>query len=241
MNSQQFLSARRDRKLAVLEGFHALKHAFRFSAEVVDSISPDKTKLMTMVSKLAADEADNFETLVREVTEKEYKAASPNPPRAGVITVAKRKEYSEKVVFETNKTVVWLDNPKNHENVGAIIRLGGGLGAGAIVVNGSIDIWNPGVIRGSAGLHYALPVIKTDKQPGEFKKLVYVFDDSGETLEETSLEAASIIVFGSERHGVSEQIKHNADAIMGIPMKPGVSSLNLATSVAIGLYALRTK
>ena len=38
---QRFRAARRDRGLAVLEGFHALKHALRFGAEIVEAVAAD--------------------------------------------------------------------------------------------------------------------------------------------------------------------------------------------------------
>ena len=48
----------------------------------------------------------------------------------------------------------------------------------------------------------------------------------------------AILAFGSERHGLSEQLKQDADALVRIPMRAGVSSLNLATAVAATLYGL---
>ncbi len=237
MNSQQFLSARKNPELAVLEGFHTLKHAIRFGADIVDSVTPDKAKLLELVNELAPKQAQRVELTVREVTEAEYRAAAPVPPRTGVLTIAKRKEYSQETVAKTRNIVVWLDNPKDHENIGAVIRLGAGLGAGAIVATGDIDLWNPGVLRGAAGLHFALPVIKTEKSPAEFNKPIYVFDCSGEALKKVTTAVSSIIVFGSERAGASEQIMAQAEKVIGIPLEKGVSSLNLATSVAIGLYS----
>ncbi len=42
---EQFAAARRDRELAVLEGFHALKHALRFGAEIVRVATADPAGL----------------------------------------------------------------------------------------------------------------------------------------------------------------------------------------------------
>jgi len=235
MNPQQYIAARRDQNQVVLEGVHALKHAIRFEAEIIDAITPDKLKLLELCNRLAPKERNKVEKLVREVPESDYLASSSVAIRSGVIAIAKRKTYSEDVIADTTKPVVWLDNPKDHENVGAIIRLSAGLGAGAVVVTGTMDVWNPGVLRGAAGLNFALPVVKTEELPTAFNKSVYVFDDSGKTFRDLSIPKSSIIVFGSERFGVGEQIKAEAAAVVGIPMKEGVSSFNLATSVAIGL------
>jgi RNA methyltransferase, TrmH family len=45
-----------------------------------------------------------------------------------------------------------------------------------------------------------------------------------------------VLVFGSERAGISEALSRRADLRLAIPMQPGVSSLNLATAVAVMLY-----
>ncbi len=223
----------------VLEGLHVLKHAIRFKAEIIEAITPDKSKLLKLCDRLAPKERTAIEELVREVSESEYLASSPIAIRSGVLAIAKRKAYSEDIITDTTKPIVWLDNPKDHENVGAIIRLSAGLGAGAVVASGTIDVWNPGVLRGAAGLNFALPVIKTEELPTAFNKSVYVFDDSGASFTDATLGVTSIFVFGSERAGVVEKIKLQADVVAGIPMEPGVSSLNLATSVAVILGHLR--
>jgi RNA methyltransferase, TrmH family len=49
--------------------------------------------------------------------------------------------------------------------------------------------------------------------------------------------ADAVLLFGTERSGLSEDLRARADATVGIPMRPGVSSLNLATAVAVLLYA----
>ena len=48
-----------------------------------------------------------------------------------------------------------------------------------------------------------------------------------------------MLAFGTERHGLSAELLERADARLGIPMCPGVSSLNLATSVAALLFSQR--
>ena len=49
----------------------------------------------------------------------------------------------------------------------------------------------------------------------------------------------AILAFGTERHGLSDAILCRADLRLGIPMREGVSSLNLATAVAAVLYSGR--
>jgi TrmH family RNA methyltransferase len=48
-----------------------------------------------------------------------------------------------------------------------------------------------------------------------------------------------VLAFGTERHGLSGELLDRADGRVAIPMREGVSSLNLATSVAVVLFAQR--
>ena len=51
----RFGRARRDRALAVLEGFHPLKHALRFGAELELLVTPDPDALLALADRLAPD------------------------------------------------------------------------------------------------------------------------------------------------------------------------------------------
>jgi TrmH family RNA methyltransferase len=53
------------------------------------------------------------------------------------------------------------------------------------------------------------------------------------------MSSRAVLAFGNERHGIGEGFVAHADRRVSIPMRPGVSSLNLATSVAAVLFAWR--
>ncbi|MGB8649871.1 MAG: TrmH family RNA methyltransferase, partial [Mycobacteriales bacterium] len=100
-----------------------------------------------------------------------------------------------------------------------------------------LDPWHPAVVRGAAGLHFALPVLACalDEVTGP----VLALDADGDRLGEVPDDAA--LVVGSERAGVSAAVRARADAVVSLPMRPGVSSLNLATAVSAALYAWRLR
>lgn len=123
-------------------------------------------------------------------------------------------------------------------NIGAAIRVAAGAGAAAVVTTGPTDPWNPGALRGSAGLHYALPVVRTDAaDPGD--RVVVAIDPTGEELSPGRIPDHALLVFGSERSGLTAARLSGAQVRLRIPMEPGVSSLNLATAVAVALYSWR--
>lgn len=64
-------------------------------------------------------------------------------------------------------------------------------------------------------------------------------DPEGDELGDERLPERAVLAFGTERHGLSDALLERAERRVRIPMRPGVSSLNLATSVAALLYSSR--
>ena len=64
-------------------------------------------------------------------------------------------------------------------------------------------------------------------------------DPEGEPFAAAELPGRAVLAFGTERYGLSDELTGRADAKISIPMRAGVSSLNLATSVAAVLFAWR--
>ncbi|MDP9136538.1 MAG: TrmH family RNA methyltransferase, partial [Actinomycetota bacterium] len=100
------------------------------------------------------------------------------------------------------------------------------------------DPWDPVAIRGSGGLHFALPVGRIDALDRAGRPLLAI-DPEGEDIDPRALPPDAIYAFGSERHGLSRATVETADRHLRIPMRPGVSSLNLATSASAVLFAWR--
>jgi TrmH family RNA methyltransferase len=68
---------------------------------------------------------------------------------------------------------------------------------------------------------------------------VIALDPEGEPAARGDLPPGAILAFGSERGGLSSEVAALATQRLALPMRPGVSSLNLATAVAATLYGLR--
>ncbi len=86
-----------------------------------------------------------------------------------------------------------------------------------------------------------MPVARLEQlaQLSESGRPLLAIDPDGEALEPSALPARAVLAFGTERHGLSAELLASADARVSIPMRAGVSSLNLATSVAAVLFAWR--
>jgi TrmH family RNA methyltransferase len=197
-----------------IEGFHALKHALRFGAEVLEATG-DRDELGRLAAALAPDV--DFGVV-------EHVAGAP------VVAVARRPPAGDP--FAGDGPVVLLENPRHMGNLGACIRVAAAAGAAGVITTGTSDPWHPDAVRGAAGLQFALPVVRIDALPESGRTLVAVHPDGDDGVPP----ADAIFAFGSERHGLSETLLAHAGERLRIPMRPGVSSLNLATAVAAVLY-----
>ncbi len=218
-------AARADPALVVLEGVHALKHALRFGAEVLRIAAPDPDAVLALAARVAPD----LELEGRI----ERAALGRRAHHTGVAAVARRPPPPAAL---PPGRVVLLEDPRHLGNVGAAVRVAAAAGAAALLTTGAADPWDPAALRGAAGLHYALPVARVDAPPGD-RPLIALHPD-GEEL--AALPAAATLAFGTERDGLSAALLARADARVRIPMRPGVSSLNLATAVAVALYSERS-
>ncbi|PZT69057.1 rRNA methyltransferase [Streptomyces sp. SW4] len=223
----------------LLDGFHALKHALRFGAEVPMAVTTDRAAALALAEELAPDVRERLEGLLTEVPEQVYASCVPRPHPTGVAALAVRpaREAGLRQLARTPRTapVVVLDNPRNLGNAGAVIRLAAGFGVTGVVTTGTLDPWHPTVVRGGAGLHFATTVERLDVEDLPAGP-VYALDPEGEDIRRLKLPDDALLAFGSERSGLSRELRARADHLVALPMRPQVSSYNLATSVAMTLY-----
>ena len=238
--AEKFRSARTDPALAVLEGFHPLKHAIRFGAQIELVVGIDPEELAELGEKYAPDVAPFLNSETKLVSNDVFRQLAPVPPPTGVIGIARRPAASlTEMLGDQNPAppapVVLLENPRNMLNIGAAIRVAAAAGAAGLITTGNQDPWHPAALIASAGLHYALPVARAQSLPMSKRPLV-VIDPEGETLRPGSIPANAVLAFGAERKGVTQGLIASADRCVSIPMSDGISSLNLATAVAVVLY-----
>jgi TrmH family RNA methyltransferase len=235
---QRYRAARRDRDLAVLEGFHALKHALRFGADVREAVATEPEELEALAAELAPDLAGSLAARVTRVDAELLDRIVPQAPRTGVIAIARRPRVDPVAVLADPREapVVLLEDPRTMGNMGACVRVAAAADAAAVLSTGGNDPWHPDALRGAAGLHFALPVAAVDEIPAGDRPLIAI-DPEGDDLVAGEVPARAILAFGTERYGLSDELLTRADSRLSIPMREGVSSLNLATAVAAVLFS----
>jgi TrmH family RNA methyltransferase len=236
---EQFRIARYGKSdFVVVEGIHAFKHAYRFGARFEKVFSSAKKQVVNFTAKIATpQEAKVLNKLIEEVDENFLTQLSPYPIRTKLIALVKSPNKVELKNLDLKKPIVFLEEPHDTKNVGAVIRVSAAYGVSAVCINGEIQPWHAGCIKSASGLHFALPVLKIKSlKEISTNRTIIACDANGENMYNNSLPKQSVLIFGTERYGITQQSKNSADQIISIPMQEKVSSLNLATSVSAVLY-----
>jgi TrmH family RNA methyltransferase len=130
----------------------------------------------------------------------------------------------------------WVSDPGN---AGTLMRSAVAAGAGGVVFGrGSVDAYNPKVVRASAGACFAVPIVEdvpivaTLEWFGDWQRVGAVAG-GGVVPEAVDLTARSVLVLGNETHGLSPDAP--IDARVTIPMHAG-ESLNVAMAGTVLLF-----
>ena len=158
---RRFRAARRDPELTVLEGFHALKHALRFGAEVERRWRPTPRSSRGSPPTWRRTWRGASPRWSRPIDADELAGLVPQAPRTGVVAIARRKpaDLGAALADPREAPVVLLEQPRNMGNLGACVRVAAAADAAALLTIGENDPWHPDAVRGAAGLHYALPAV----------------------------------------------------------------------------------
>ncbi|GHJ40302.1 RNA methyltransferase [Streptomyces sp. TS71-3] len=223
----------------LLDGFHAVKHALRFGADLLVALTGDLPAALALADDLAPDVRPALAATLVELPVDALRSLVPRLHPTGVAALAVRPPQAAHLAALTRRPrpapVVVLDRPRNLGNVGAVIRLAAGSGATGVITTGTLDPWHPAVVRGGAGLHYATAVARMDADELPDGPLL-ALDAGGEDIRGIAIPDDALLAFGSERSGLSDRLRARADRLVSLPMRPQVSSYNLATSVAMALY-----
>lgn len=232
------IAARHAGDEVLLEGVHAVKHAVRFGAELTAVATVDPAAMDALFAELAPDVGAVVASRACTLEPADWDRAAPRGVPSPVLAVARRPVVDVDEVLATHGVVVVLEQPRHLGNLGAAIRVAAAADAAGVLVLGDADPYHPTAVRGAAGLQFALPVARAPRLPATGRPLT-ALDAGGEPLESGSLGTETLLIVGTERGGISPELLARAERRLAVPMRAGVSSLNLATAVAVALYVGR--
>lgn len=137
--------------------------------------------------------------------------------------------------------ILILDRVRTPGNLGTMLRTAAAAGADAVLLGpGTVDAYNPKVLRGSMGAHLRLPVqqmswpeIEAYTDPLK----VWVADARGQMpYTDVNWRQPSALIIGSEASGTGRRARGTADNTVYVPMHAATESLNAAMAAGIILF-----
>lgn len=179
------------------------------------------------------------------VSEEVFARMSDTQTPQGILTVLRRPEYAlEALLKEKNPLFLVLEDLQDPGNLGTILRTGEGAGVtGVILSEGTVDIFNPKVIRATMGSVYRVPFLcvpDPGQAIGELRRAgvrVYAAHLEGERYYDSfSFQGGTAFLIGNEGSGLRRETARLADAYVKIPMEGQVESLNAAVAASLLMY-----
>jgi 23S rRNA (guanosine2251-2'-O)-methyltransferase len=145
-----------------------------------------------------------------------------------------------------DSVIVILDQVTDPHNVGAIIRSCAAFGADGVVMQRKHAPELVGVLAKTAcgGIEhvpvaYETNLSRTIEQLQEAGYFVYGLDERGENvIGDLKPGGKAVIVLGAEGSGLRRLVAEHCDALVRLPTKPPIGSLNVSNAAAVALYAM---
>jgi 23S rRNA (guanosine2251-2'-O)-methyltransferase len=186
---------------------------------------------------------------IREVPREELDRLSPDHHGA-LARVRPARELSERDLatwpFGEDELVVVLDGVTDPQNLGAAARSAEAAGAAMLVTRTRrAAAVTPAAVRASAGALLHLPHARVANIARAIDRLqeagfhvVGLDERAPKSVYEQPCPAGRIaLVLGGEGEGLSRLVREACDALVSLPMRGKVSSLNASASLAAALYA----
>jgi TrmH family RNA methyltransferase len=136
-------------------------------------------------------------------------------------------------------------------NLGTIIRTADAAGAtGVVVVDPSVDLYDPQTVRATMGSLFALPIVRLAEEAalprwidearavGTPLQVVASSAHATQVHYEADYSPPTVLLVGSERKGLPQPVRESADIRVRLPMSGRATSLNVAAATAALVYEI---
>jgi RNA methyltransferase, TrmH family len=156
------------------------------------------------------------------------RVASTESPQPVLAVVAMRS-----TVLPVHATFVLVaDRLADPGNAGTIIRSAEAAGADAVAFTpGSVDRYNPKVVRASAGSLFRIPVVEADLESLSGFRRLGTSSHHGDLYTDPVYHGRVAVVVGNEAHGLSDDVA--IDQWITIPHAGPAESLNVAMAATV--------
>jgi RNA methyltransferase, TrmH family len=219
----------------LVEGFHLVEEALTRKEDVEEIILSEKSEM--------PPGWDYGSIPVTVVTDEISRQLADTGTTQGIFAVCSQPQQT----YTSGKTYLLIDSVQDPGNLGTMIRTADAAGIDAVIVGkGSVDIYNPKVLRSAQGSHFHLPVLSGDLNEWIDKLDLENIPVYGTALENgvvfteaISTESFALLV-GNEGSGVNKELLAKTTQNLYIPIYGKSESLNVAVAAGILLYFLKT-
>ena len=236
--------AREKHSLFVAEGVRAIEELLRSGITIQGAlVAPQLADAPRGAALRSALTEARIETA--EVSERDFRSAAETDSPQGVLAIGTIPGHTLATLrLPELCRVLVLDAVQDPGNVGTILRTAAAMGAAAtIALPGTVDIWNPKVIRGSMGAQFHH--IALHATLGELREFIarekldlWAAEAAGDPLSMRDAPPRLAIAVGNEGAGLSPELRPEVRRSISIPIR-NVESLNVAVATGIILYELR--
>ncbi len=249
------IRALRDRKhrrregAFVVEGLQPVWRAVT-SGWPIETLVIAESLLQSNAAREMVGQQRDFGVEVLDVSGEVFQRLSDRDGPAGLLAVV-RGSVPPLAAFAPRLAgpVVALHRAGNPGNIGTVFRSADAAGAaGLIVVGAAADPLAPGAIKAGMGSVFAVPCALAADEEELFgwataagRTVVAVTGDAEASLWDTSVDAACVLLFGSEGAGLPPEVVRRCAQSLRIPMEGTAQSLNLAAAAAVVLFELKRR
>lgn len=241
---------RKRRGLFFAEGEELVRRAFDYGGKVESlaladrfASSPQAADVLERAGQARAEVYTASEGLLAKILD-----AKPTPE---CLAIVERRVASLADMFTADcPLVAMVEHGENADNLGMLLRSTDASGVdGVILAADTTDPFSRRVVRGSRGAVFTVPIcIQHDaaKPIAEAKKqglqIVATSARSDAYYTDVDYTKPTMIVVGNEHVGITDTVRGLADAVVRIPMRGRINSLNIAVAASLVLYeALRQR
>jgi len=233
----------------IIEGRNAVIEALR-AGTPIDKVYIARGETDAALGHIAA-KAKAAGCAVVDCDRRKLDAMSVTHAHQGVIAVAAVRAYAsvEDILNAAKEKgeaplIVVCDELSDPHNLGAVIRTAECAGAHGVIIPKRRSAGLTAVVaKTSAGAVAHVPVARVANLTACLKELkaagVWVYGTAANaktTIYQADLKGSAAIVIGSEGEGMSRLVSETCDALLSIPMRGKLNSLNASVSAAILLY-----
>jgi TrmH family RNA methyltransferase len=239
---------RDEQKKFIVEGVRLVEEAVNSDFQVLEAFYtkdlPDHPSGKPLLQSLKKKTSQ-----LNEISTREMEIISETVTFQGIVAVVRQKKVSVESMLSKNNAasvLVAFDSVSDPGNLGSMVRTCDWFGVqGILIGRNSVELYNPKVLRATMGGIFHLPIVdgidllSTISNAKALGYKVYVTDIDGEThFDKVRYDHKSLIVFGNEAWGVSDQVKQLADVRLVIRRYGAAESLNVGVACGVVLSSL---